>query len=70
MKKRNRRKKERSRGMFYRDPMVDAKCTYQNSELTHIMADMAKVDSWTLHAGLRVTFVRRIKKGNLQNKEL
>lgn len=34
---------------------------YQNSELAHVRVDVAKVDSWILHVGLRVTFVRRVR---------
>ena len=33
------------RGMFYHDPTVDAKCTYQNPKLAHVRVDVAKVDS-------------------------
>ena len=37
------------RGMFYCDPTVSAKCTYQNPELAHVRVDVAKVGSWTSH---------------------
>ena len=36
---------ERPWGMFYRDPMVGTKCTYQNLELAHVRVNMAKVGS-------------------------
>ena len=39
------RDNERPRGMFYRGPMMGAKCTYQNPELTHVRIDVTKVDS-------------------------
>ena len=34
---------KRPRGKFYRGPMVGAKCTYQNLELTGVKVDVAKV---------------------------
>ncbi|KAH1265464.1 hypothetical protein GmHk_01G001164 [Glycine max] len=33
--------KERLQGMFYHGPAVGTKCTYQNSELTHVKMDVA-----------------------------
>ena len=35
--------KEKPQGMFYNNPMVSAKCTYQNPELSHVRVDVAKV---------------------------
>ena len=58
---------ERQRGMFYRGPMVDAKCSYPNPKLWHLRADMVE---WgpELHTSAWIdTFDRR---GDLQNKEL
>ena len=43
------RDNERLQGMFYRNPIVGAKYTYQNMELAHVRVNVAKVDSWTLH---------------------
>jgi len=37
--------KGKLRGMFYRGPTVDTKCTYQSSELAHVRVDVAKVGS-------------------------
>ena len=65
---RKERNNERPRGMFYRGPTVGTKYTYQNLELTHMRVDMAKVGSYTLHVRLRVTFVRKTRGGDLQNK--
>ena len=44
--------------------------TYQNLEVAHIMVDVAKVGSYTSHVGLRVTFFRRTRRGDLQTKGL
>ena len=51
-------------------PKCIGSCTYQNLERTHIREDVLKVSSWTLHVRLRVTFVRRTRGGELQNKGL
>ena len=34
---------ERSQTMFYCGPTIGAKYTYQNSEVTHVIVDLAKV---------------------------
>ena len=36
---------KRPRGKFYRSPMVDAKCTYQNLKLTNVRVDVAWMGS-------------------------
>ena len=61
--------KERSRGMFYRSPMLGANCSYQNPELFHVRVDMAKVGSRILNAGLRVAFIRRTREGTCKIKD-
>jgi len=48
--------------MFYRDPTIDIKCTYQNLKLVHVRLDMTKVGSQTLHVRLKVVFVKRTKR--------
>ena len=55
------RERERLQGMFYRDPTVGTKCTYQNLQLAHIKVDVAKMGSWISHVRLRVAFVRRTR---------
>ena len=60
---------ERLWGMFYCDPMVGTKCTYQNLKRVHVRANMAMVGCWTSHVGLRVTFVRRKKGGTYKTKD-
>ena len=55
--------------MFYHDPMMDTKCTYQNSELTHIRVDVAKVDYWISHVELRATFVKRTRERTYKTKD-
>ena len=61
--------KERPWGKFYRGPIVGAKCTYQNLELSHVRVDMAKVSSKILYVVLRVPFVKRTRGGTYKTKD-
>ena len=49
--------------------MVGAKCIYENLKLAHVKVDVAKVGSWISHVGLRVTFVRRTRRGTCKIKD-
>lgn len=60
--------KERSWGMFYYGPTVGIKCTYQNSELSHVKVDVAKVDFKNSHVILRVAFVKRTRGETYKTK--
>lgn len=53
--------KKRPRGMFYRNPTIGTKCTYQNPELSHVRVDVANLSSKISHIGPRVPFVKRTK---------
>ena len=68
-KRERERDNERLRGIFYHDPMVGAKCIYENLKLAHVKVDVAKVGSWISHVGLRVTFVRRTRRGTCKIKD-
>ena len=48
-------------GYVCRGPIVGAKCTYQNPELSHIRVDVAKVGFKISHVKLRVSFVKRTR---------
>ena len=61
--------KEKLHGMFCHGHTVGTKCTHQNPELSHVRVDMAKVGSKISHVGLRVAFVKRIRRGTYKTKD-